>query len=153
MKNKFDILLNVWISLLISLVLSAVLPLLAGVENTFPLYFQGFVISIVVSYILATILPVVKWGNLFAGLFKQKPRTIPGQLLSTIILAFILGTFMSFTMTAISIGFPPYFIPAWLSAYPWALLVIYVMANISLWTGIPIVNRFMRLPDWPQQEP
>lgn len=152
MKNKFDILLNVWVSLLISIVLSAVLPLLAGAENTFPLYFQGFVISSVVSYILATVLPVVKWGSMFAGLFKQNPRTLPGQLLSTIVMAFILGTFMSFTMTAINIGFPPFFMAAWLTAYPWALLVIYAMANISLWTGIPVVKRFMQLPDWPKHE-
>ena len=151
MKSKFEILLNAWISVLISIVLSAALPILAGAEITLPSYCQGFIISLVISFVLASILPVTKWGNAFAALFKQKPGSLSNQLVSTIITAFVLGTLMSFIMTAANIGFPPYFLNAWLSAYPYALIVIYVMVNISLWTGIPAVKSFLKLPDWPQQ--
>lgn len=147
--TKFDVILNIWISLIINIVLSIVLPLVAiGFINA-AIFFKGFAIAFTVSTLLVFLVPVAKWGRDVASAFKLKPLTLPYQLVSTLILALILGTLMSLLMTAVNAGTGPQFISAWLSCYLWALLSVYVSALVGVWTGIPIAGAMCKIPKEP----
>lgn len=145
-KTKFDIILNIWISLIINIVLSIVLPLIAIGFITWGIFFKGFIIAFSVSTLFVFIVPIVKWGDNFAAVFKVKPHTVPSQLISTVVLTLILGTLMSLLMTAINAGIGPYFIAAWLSCYLYALLTVYISALIGIWTGIPLAMKVCHIP-------
>lgn len=144
--TKFEIILNLWISLVINIVLSIALPLLSIKFITLGIFLKGFAIAFTVSTIFVFIVPVVKWGENFAVACKAKPHTISSQLLSTLVLAMILGTLMSLLMTAVNAGMGPYFFAAWLSLYAYVLLVVYVSALIGIWTGIPLTMKICRIP-------
>ena len=85
--TKFDVILNIWVSLIINIALSAVLPALNGFL-TWGTFFSGFAIAFPVSTILVFVLPVVSWGAKFASLFKLKPNTPVFTIVSTIVLSF-----------------------------------------------------------------
>lgn len=144
--TKFEVILNLWISLIINIVLSIVLPLLAIGFITWGIFLKGFAIAFTVSTVFVFVVPVVKWGDNFAAACKAKPHTLPSQLLSTLILALILGTLMSLLMTAVNAGVGPHFVAAWLSGYPFALLTVYVSALIGIWTGIPLAMKICHIP-------
>jgi hypothetical protein len=155
--TKFDVILNLWVSIVISLILSFVLPMIATGHLTVAEYCSGFAVSLVVSFVLVMFLPVVKLGDMFAAKCGAKPFTLPRQLLTTIVLALIMGTIMSLFMTWWGVrvipGWQNFFFGAWLKAFPWALLVIYVSANISLWTGIPLTKKILGIPPGPPPGP
>ena len=72
--TKFDVILNLWISLIINVALSIVLPALNGFL-TWGSFLSGFAIAYPVSTIFVFIVPVVAWGGRFAALFGLKPNT------------------------------------------------------------------------------
>ena len=149
-KTKFDVILNLWISFVINVILSIVLPILAIGFLTPMIFLKGFIIAFIVSTAFVFIVPIVKWSNNFAALFKVRPHTLPSQLISTILLALCLGTLMSLLMTAVNAGAGPYFFAAWLSFYPLALLTVYVSAQIGIWTGIHLAKKICHIPKGPQ---
>ena len=104
--SKFDVILNLWISSVINVVLSIVLPALVGMLS-FGTFLKGFVIAFTVSTILVFLIPVVDWGAKFASLFGLKPGTAGFTLVSTIVLALFLGTIMTLLMTAVNAGIGP----------------------------------------------
>lgn len=146
--TKFEVILNLWISLIINIVLSIVLPILAIGFITWGIFLKGFAIAFTVSTLFVFVVPVVKWGDSFAAALKAKPHTVPSQLLSTIILALILGTLMSLLMTWVNLpkDIPIPFVPAWLSGYPAVLATVYVSALIGIWTGIPLTMKICHIP-------
>ncbi len=148
--TKFDMILNLWVSLIISLILSYALPMLATGGVTAGGYISGLIVSFIISMVLVTFVPLVKWGDMFAAKCGAKPFTVPRQLLAAIVLVLIMATVMSSSMTWFFIhnipGYQSFFLSAWLHAYPWALLVVYISANISLWTGIPLTKKILGIP-------
>lgn len=60
--TKFDVILNIWVSLIINIALSAVLPALNGFL-AWGTFFSGFAIAFPVSTILVFVLPVVSWAQ------------------------------------------------------------------------------------------
>ena len=122
--TKFDVILNIWVSLIINIALSAVLPALNGFL-TWGTFFSGFAIAFPVSTILVFVLPVVSWGAKFASLFKLKPNTL---------------------MTAINAGIGPHFLAAWWSCYLLALLTVYLSALLGLFTGLPLTKKILGIP-------
>ena len=146
--TKFEVILNLWISLIINVVLSIVLPILAIGFINWGIFIKGFAIAFTVSTIFVFIVPVVKWGDSFAAALKTKPHTVPSQLLSTIILALILGTMMSLLMTWVNLpkDIPIPFVAAWLKGYPAVLATVYVSALIGIWTGIPLTMKLCHIP-------
>lgn len=145
--TKFDTILNIWVSLIISLVLSYALPMITNGSITTGEYFSGLIISFVISFILVMLIPIVKLGDMFAAECGTKPNTIARQLLSTIVLVLIMGTVMSLIMTWWGLhnisDYTSFFFTSWLHAYPWVLFIIYITSNISLWTGIPLTKRIL----------
>ena len=143
--TKFDVILNIWVSLIINIALSAVLPALNGFL-TWGMFFSGFAIAFPVSTILVFVLPVVSWGAKFASLFKLKPNTPVFTIVSTIVLSFIVGTVMTLLITAINAGIGPHFLAAWWSCYLLALLTVYLSALLGLFTGLPLTKKILGIP-------
>ncbi len=145
-RTKFDVIVDLWISLVINIVMSIVLPVLAIGFITWDIFIKGFIIAFIVSTIFVFVIPIIKWGQDFAAFFNAKPRTVMSQLLATVIVALMLGTPMSLLMTAINAGIGPHFVAAWLSCYLYTLLTVYVSALIGVWTGIPLAMKVCRIP-------
>ena len=144
--NKFDVILNLWISLIINVALSIILPLIAMHTVTWPIFLKGFAIAFPVSTLFVMLLPIVALGNKFAVACKTKPGSPLFTILSTLILALLMGTFMSLLMTAVNAGVGPHFIGAWLSCDPLALLTVYLSALLGIWTGLPLTMRLVGPP-------
>ncbi len=141
--TKFDVTLNLWISLIINVALSIVLPALNGFL-TWGSFLGGFAIAYPVSTIFVFIVPVVAWGGKFAALFGLKPNTPLFTVVSTVVLALIMGTFMTLLMTAVNAGIGPHYFAAWWSCYPLALLTVYLSALLGIFTGIPLVSALVK---------
>lgn len=140
--TKFDVILNIWISLIINVALSIVLPALNGFL-TWETFITGFAIAFPTSTLFVFLVPVVSWGAKFAALFKLKQGAPLFTIVSTVILAFLMGTFMTLLMTAVNAGFGPHFFAAWWSCYPLALLTVYLSALLGIFTGLPLVKAML----------
>ncbi|HWQ74707.1 MAG TPA: DUF2798 domain-containing protein [Syntrophomonas sp.] len=151
--SKFDIILTLWISLIINIVLGVALPLAAIGFITWHIFRVGFAIAFPVSTIFVIVVPITKWGDNFAALFKLKPHTVPQQLVSTFIVALLFSLFMSALMMAINAGIGPHLFGAWLSVYPYAFISVYVSALVSIWTGIPLTMKILHIPKGPHPQP
>lgn len=151
--TKFDVILNIWVCIVICAVLSFALPMIAKGTITLPEYLSGFIVSTILSFILIMFLPIIKLGDSFAAKCGAEAHTVKRQLLTTIILALIMGTIMSIAMTWWGLrnvpGYQEFFWMAWFAAFPWALLIIYASANVALWTGIPLTKKIMGIPSGP----
>lgn len=134
-----------WISFVINVVLSIVLPALVGKLN-FGTFIKGFLIAFTVSTILVFLIPVVDWGAKFASCFGLKPNTPSFTIVSTVVLALFLGTIMTLLMTALNAGIGPHFFAAWWSCYPIALLTVYLSALLGIFTGVPLTKAIVGIP-------
>lgn len=144
--TKFDLVLNLWISVIINVALSIVLPIIAMGTLTFAMFIKGFAIAFPVSTILVLVLPIVPLGNRFAAALGAKQNTPVFTLLSTLVLAALLGTLMSLLMTAVNAGIGPWFVSAWLSCYPLVLLTVYLSALLGIFTGVPATKKLVGAP-------
>ena len=154
--TKLDLILNAWISLLIGSVLSICLPIIVKGSVSFGEFLMGTAVSGVLGFLIVLFIPIIHWGFAFAAACGAKPRTLKHQLLTTIVLALCIGVFMSAFMNWLGMrGVPDYqkiFLGVWLHALPWALLVIYIMANISLATGVPLAMKLTGQKPMPREE-
>ena len=144
--NKFNIVFNLWVSLVINVALCICLPLAAMKMITAAIFIKGFIIAYPVSTIFVLFVPVVPLGHKVAGALGAKQASIPFTMISTVILALLLGTPMSMLMTAVNAGTGPWFVAAWLSCYPIALLTVYLSALLGIWTGGPLTFRLAGPP-------
>ncbi len=151
-RTKFSVVMDLWISIVLNVILSIVLPLLAVGFITPGMFFKGFAIAFIVSTAFVFLVPIVKWSDNFAGLFKLKPHTLPSQLVSTALTALCLSLLMSSLMTAVFAGVGPWFLGAWLHIYPYAYLTVYISLQIALFTGLPIAKRICGVPNMPPQQ-
>ena len=143
--TKFDVILSLWISLIINVALSIVLPALNGFL-TLKSFLVGFAIAYPVSTIFVFIVPVISWVAKFAGTCGLKPDTPAFTLVSTIILALIMGTFMTLLMTAVNAGVGPHYFAAWWSCYPIALATVYASAVCGIFSGVPLTKALVKTP-------
>lgn len=134
---------QMWGSLLMSTVLSIVMQLIASGRVRFYDFWTGFLISFFASLALKLITPIIEAGQYLAERMGAVPHTIRYQLTSTIFLALMMGTVMSLLMTWWGVcRVPDYqsiYLQSWLREYPWVLLTVYVMINISIPTGERLV--------------
>lgn len=145
--NKFNLILNIWISLIINVALSIVLPVIAMGTVNVPIFLKGFSIAFPISTVIVLLIPINRLGDTIASILGLKPQTIPFTLISTAVLSFILGTFMSMLMTYINAGaFTGLFTPAYFAAWFSALLSVYVSAIIGIYTGLPLTMKIYGPP-------
>lgn len=75
--NKFNLILNLWISLIINISLSIVLPIVAMGTVNLPVFLRGFAIAFPVSTVLVLLLPLNQLGDFIAAKLGFQPQTIP----------------------------------------------------------------------------
>lgn len=145
--NKFDVLLGLWISLVNALLLSLVMPLIAGIPLTFGGYLSSLMFPFILGFLLTTLIPIPKWGNAMAGKFGLKPFSLKRQLVASVFIVLVMGTIMTLVLTYLRLHNGPQpapdFFATWIRSYPISLLVIYVAANIALSTGFPLVKKIL----------
>jgi hypothetical protein len=150
--NRFNLTLNIYVSIIINIVLCIILPKVAMGMVTWPVFLKGFAIAFPVSTLIVLFIPLNRLGDFIASRLGLKPQTVPFTLVSTFVLAIILGTIMSLLMTAVNAGsftgyFTPAFFGAWFSAYFWALLSVYVSALVGVFTGLPLAMKLCGPPE------
>lgn len=117
-------------SLIISLALSVIMTYVnTGGLSLMPILVT-FLEAFLISYIAAMIIPVNKIGGSFAGRFKAEPNTLKYNLLSNIPITMILLLILSFTLTAINVGFNDVFLMAWISGIPVSGIAVYIVSII-----------------------
>ncbi|MBQ6622241.1 MAG: hypothetical protein IJH75_05355 [Mogibacterium sp.] len=151
--NKFNLTINIYISLIINIVLSIVLPLKSvGMLNP-AIFFKGFIIAFPVSTIFVLLVPLNKLGDKIAGAFGLKPNSAGFKLVSTAVLALILGTLMCMMMVAIMAGVGPWYWDAVKGVYPTVLISVYLSALVGVFTAFPVAVKLCGPPPgMPPQE-
>lgn len=137
----FGVIVHMFVSFVISIILSILLPYLAMGGVTVGGFFKDLIISFVIAFALGLIFPIKKWGDSLAGVFKIKPHSFPESLVSTVVQTLIFGTVLTLSMISINAGIGPHTIPAWLGIYPIALIVIYVTCLIFAPIGVAIAKK------------
>lgn len=139
LKN-FGLIVQIWMSLAISTVLSIMMPLMAVGTITGAVFFKGLIISFVISIVLCIVIPAKKWGDALAATCKAKPHSFMESLISAAVQTIIYATIITLCMVAINAGVGPHFIYAWLSIYPAALAAVYVVSLIFAPVAVSITK-------------
>ncbi|MCD7805807.1 MAG: DUF2798 domain-containing protein [Lachnospiraceae bacterium] len=145
--TKFFVLTNVWGSIIMSIVLSMMMPILNGRSLTLNGFCTGFVVSFFTSLALKLFTPLIPLSGKLADWSGAPKGTNASQLVSTLLMAACMATIMSLVMTLWGIRNAPniseIWFSSWIRAWPYAVLIVYVMVNISLWTGNPLVRKLL----------
>ncbi len=139
--KHFGTIVHFFVSLVISIILSILLPLMAMGTVTATGFFKDLVISFLIAFILGMIFPIRKWGDSLAGVFKLKPDSFPAALVSTAVQTIIYATVLTLSMISINAGIGPHTIPAWLHVYPFALVIIYIISLICAPLGVMLARK------------
>ena len=115
-----------WISLFVVIIMCCVMSMVNAGGIHFPGILRDIVIGTLVAYAGSVALPVNKWSEQFAGLFRAKHGTLMHTLLSNVIPTIIMGVLMTLLFTYLAIGFAPYYLAACLSSLPLGLGVGYL---------------------------
>lgn len=145
--TKFDVVLNVWISLILNFLLNLFVPLCTGAGLTFASFISCFAIAYVISFLLALFVPIMQIADKFANLFKLKLGTIPHLLVGNVAAAIIMASIMNAVMVVWSIkdvpGFTSILIPAILAGWPYAIFFAWIGQCIGIWTGVPLAKKIL----------
>jgi membrane protease YdiL (CAAX protease family) len=124
-KKHFGRIINVFLCFFLSIALSIV-ALVYTNELTFTGLVLSFISSFAISYFIADITNVGELGMRFAKAVKLKEHSLPFTLVNTAIVCIIMVTLTSFFSTILSVGFQPILMMAWISIYPYWMLVGYI---------------------------
>ncbi|HHV32762.1 MAG TPA: hypothetical protein GXX74_10250 [Clostridiales bacterium] len=130
-KKHFGRIINVFLCFFLSVALSIV-ALLFTHELTFAGVVISFISSFAISYFIADITDVGELGIRFAKALKLKEHSLPFTLVDTAVVCIIMVTLTSFLNTIVSLGFKPILMIAWVSIYPYWLLVGYICLLILM---------------------
>ena len=151
---KFIFIVALFLSVVLSIVLSVVLPVVMIGFVNWPIFLEGFAVSFVLSLVLSLVIPAPVWGDKLAAALGAKPFTFPAHLISTAVVTLVLATLMSLAMVYYFLPpqARPFLIFAWLKAYPWVLLTIYVSALIFAPMGVAMAKKCCGVPGGIPQE-
>ena len=100
---KFIVIFNLVMNLPMATAMSLAAGLLSG-----GIRMPGFVINILIGFVVACLvsilLPIQKIGDWFAGIFHLDPHSLPGALVSNILVAFIFNVIVGFVLTWVNAG-------------------------------------------------
>ena len=130
-KKAFRFVMPFWIALIIVVIMCCVMSLVKTGEIPFPGILRNMAIGIAVAYPASVLLPVSRWAEAFAGMFRVKQSSIVYALLSNVIPSIVLGVLMTLLFTYLAIGFPPYFFAACVGDLPLGLGVGYLAGLIA----------------------
>lgn len=150
MPTKFlSFVVGFWLSLFVSAALSVAAPVMNRQALTPQGFFTSFAIATVVATIVSFVLPVAKWGNMFANGTGAKADTAAARLLSAAIPASVMLAVLAFVLLALQTGFGIVggfsFIDRWvgafLSLWPVVYLAIVLVQPACVWLGLKLVKR------------
>lgn len=138
-KSQFGIVFNSVFSLSFSVALTLFIQLRGG-ALTFNSFMMGLVPAFAVNFVLGSYIPILKIGNLFAGIFikdEKNPlfyffRMFAIVLIMTCLMSFLLMfSEMGFTQ-ALLIAFGTSFLPTFLYAYAVAVILFPFLLKITM---------------------
>jgi len=100
---KFLVIFNIVMNLPMACAMSIAASLLSG-GIRMPGFFINVLIGFVVACLISVLLPIPKIGAWFAGLFHLDPQSLPGALVSNILVAFIFNVIVGFVLTWVNAG-------------------------------------------------
>lgn len=151
--NKYNLFINIYISLIINVALACVLPLLAVGTLNFMLFIRGFAIAFTISTLLVLFVPLNLLGDKTARAMGLKEGGVPFRFMSTLVLAAILSLVMSLIMTAVNAGVGPYFFNAWRHLVLYVFLSVYATALIGNFIAFPLAMKLFGPPPAPSDAP
>lgn len=132
MSNEkiFDWIFNFWFSLLLSMVMSAAMPLISIGRVPFLDFINGTCQGLVVGVIIGTVVPLTKISAAFVGLFPLKAGTFLHLMAAKLPTSTIFVVVMSFAMTLFSTGPVAGWVKAGFCSIPLIFVIAYPTALI-----------------------
>ena len=137
---KFLVVFNVVMNLPMACAMSLAAGLMSG-----GIRMPGFPINVLIGFVVACLisllLPIPKIGAWFAGLFHLDPQSLPGALVSNILVAFIFNVIVGFVLTWVNAGLFGHqpmsvvmqaFLGTFLPLYAILYVVAFIMQPIAL---------------------
>lgn len=124
-KKHFGRIINIFLCFFLSVALSIV-ALIYTQELTFAGLVISFISSFAISYFISDITDVGELGIRFAKAVKLKENSLAFVLVDTAIVCIVMVTLTSFLNTIVSLGLKPILMMAWISIYPYWILVGYI---------------------------
>lgn len=75
--NRFNLVFNIYVSVIINVALCIVLPLTAMGVLSLPIFFKGFIIAFPVSTLIVLFLPISRLGDSVAEKFGLRVHSFP----------------------------------------------------------------------------
>lgn len=137
--QKDNVIAQIWGSVLMSVVLSLEMPLIANGSVTLNAFCTGFLVSFFASLALKLFTPIIDAGGFLARSLGAKPGTIRFRITATACQAVMMGTCMSLLMNWWGMRHVPnlaqVYLQAWLRVYPFVLVSVFIMINVSIWSS------------------
>lgn len=146
--RSFTFVISFWLTFLVSIAMSLAAPVL----NHQPIDTESFIVSLIVATIVGTIvsfvLPVAKWGDMFAHATGAKAGSAAEKLLSAMIPGSIMLAALSFVLLALQTGFGiidgfsfvDRWVGAFLSLWPVVYLTIVLVQPSCMWLTLRMVK-------------
>ena len=131
-KKAFRFVMPFWIALIIVVIMCCVMSQVKTGGIPFPGILRNIAIGTAVAYAVSVLLPVSRWAEWFAMLFRVKQGSIVYVLLSNVIPTIIFGILMTLLFTYLAIGLPPYFVAACIGDLPLGLGVGYLAGLVAM---------------------
>lgn len=143
-KKHFGRIINIFLCFFLSMALSSV-ALICTHEFTFQGLVIAFIGSFGISYFIGDVTNVGELGIRFAKALNLKENTVPFLLVDTAVVCIIMVTLTSFFSTVLSLGFKPILVPAWVSIYPYWMLVGYIFLLILMPIAVKLAESLTRV--------
>lgn len=144
-KKAFGLVLNFWFAFFLAIVMSLVMAYANAGFIAFPGILVNMLEGLVIGFVAGTILPINKWAGKLALKCGTLEGSIPFRLVTTFVNTLYFCTVLSFSFTALEIGFPPYFFRAFIGGLPLALASGYLAAllvtPLSVWLADKMTNK------------
>ena len=135
-----------WGALVMGIVLSFTMPIIANGSITLGEFISSLIVSFFVGLAIMLFSPIDKISSRFAKKCGAEEGTIKFTLCSAVSTTLLMGTTMSLIMTWWGIhnvpNFQTQYFHGWISAYPWILIIVFIMVNFCQFSGKYIVKLF-----------
>ncbi len=136
-QARFGTIINLFLNIILCVSLSCYVLSHNGLL-TLETFIVSFVSSFCIGYTIGDLVPGKMWGDKVAAALGLRANSLVAHFVSTILLAFVMVTSISFLANLVALGVNEHMIRAWLSLYPILWLGGYLLLLIFLPIGIKI---------------
>ncbi|NLI21107.1 MAG: hypothetical protein GX418_06115 [Clostridiales bacterium] len=142
--SKYRLVDCIWGALIMGMVLSFAMPMISNGFVTLAEFLSSLIVSFFVGLAIMLFSPIRKISARFATKCGAENGTVKYSLCSAAATTLLMGTAMSIIMTWWGMhavpGYQSQLFHAWISAYPWVLIVVFIMVNFCQWSGKYVVK-------------